>query len=270
MRTELAQHLSTNLISLKALHSFTGKVNHIAGLLVVLRPFLQPLWAALYPGESNAPRGTVWAKQLHPTLKWLESFLEGSLGGITRRFTLDAFLFRGPCVDIGTDASPYGMGGWLSIDGKIVEHFATGISAHDQRKFDVSSYDSVGQQIWEVLAMLVALRLWLPRWANEHINLSVRGDNVGALVLLLKMRPKTAKLAIIAREIALLTIQCPFMPRATHTPGISHVVADQLSRRCEPGKEHMPLHWALQNSQQVTCPARDDSFYKCTLAPSSA
>ena len=49
------------------------------------------------------------------------------------------------------------------------------------------------------MAVLVALKLWSGGFVQQRVSLQGRGDNVGALVLMIKMRPKTAQLAIIAR-----------------------------------------------------------------------
>ena len=40
---DLIRFLSVNLISKKELHSLLGKLSHAAGLLIVLRPFMDPL-----------------------------------------------------------------------------------------------------------------------------------------------------------------------------------------------------------------------------------
>ena len=42
----LLQFKAANLVTKKELHSLLGKLNHAAGLLIVMRPFLDPLWAA--------------------------------------------------------------------------------------------------------------------------------------------------------------------------------------------------------------------------------
>ena len=49
----------TNVVSHKDLRSFVGKANHAAGLLVVIRPFLHAIWAAL-SCTSSAPSNCVW------------------------------------------------------------------------------------------------------------------------------------------------------------------------------------------------------------------
>ena len=88
--------------------------------------------------------------------------------------------------------------------------------------------DSDGQQLWEALAILVAVDIWSPIWSQQRIVLSVKGDNVGALTLLVKMRPSGPMMGIIARELALRLAQLPFPPEATHTPGVAHIIADKL------------------------------------------
>ena len=45
IREDLAKLLKQNAISTKELHSLVGKLWHAAGLLVVMRPLLQALWA---------------------------------------------------------------------------------------------------------------------------------------------------------------------------------------------------------------------------------
>jgi hypothetical protein len=119
---DLERFSMVNIISLKELHSFVGKVNHAAGLLPTLRPFIQPLWAALHDKDfSNAPNGTIWKRQIDQALTWLSVFFRDSAPGIVRRFDLKAFQRIGPTVEVGTDASPWGLGGWLAVDSNIVE-----------------------------------------------------------------------------------------------------------------------------------------------------
>ena len=51
-------------IGKKDLRSLLGKLNHAAGLLMVMRPFMEPLWAA-WAGTSPAHLpGSVWTKQI--------------------------------------------------------------------------------------------------------------------------------------------------------------------------------------------------------------
>jgi hypothetical protein len=273
VRADLKRFLSLNVVSHKELHSLVGKLSHCAGLLITLRPFLQALWAALYAvPTANAPPNTIWTKQIAPTLVWIAAFFDGAVGGIERFFRLDAFLRQGPVVEIGTDASPWGLGGWLSIDGTITHYFACPISAEDQSIYSMPSGCAEGQQLWECLAVLVAIDVWSTQWQQDRIVLKVRGDNIGALTLLLKMRPATPSLAIVARELALKLIELSFPPDAVHTPGVAHVIADKLSRVYAPsgdGSVGPHLHPALLNATQSLVPVRDRRWYRA-LAPEPA
>ena len=59
-------------------------------------------------------------------------------------------------------------------------------------------------------------------------------DNATALTALAKMRRRKPAIGIIARELAMRLAALSFPPYAMHTPGISHVAADALSRGLSP------------------------------------
>ena len=120
-----------NVFSKKELHSLIGKLGHCASLLIIMRPFLEPLWAAIFStGSTKAPINTVWTKQMSTSL---QAFFTAKSSPIARYFWLDAYLRQGAVVEIGTDDSPYGMGGWLTIDGILTNYFATDISTDDEQ-----------------------------------------------------------------------------------------------------------------------------------------
>ena len=61
IKADLEQLMSGNVISHKDLHSLVGKLGHAAGLLIIMRLFLDPLWAALYAANNDgAPPNTLW------------------------------------------------------------------------------------------------------------------------------------------------------------------------------------------------------------------
>ena len=153
---------------------------------------------------------TVWTKQISTSLQWFQAFFTSKPLPIERYFRLDAYLRQGTVVEIGTDASPYGMGGWLTIDGVLTNYFATDISDEDEQIYGCPRGTSNGQQLWEALAILVAVDIWASQWQQHRIILKVRGDNIGALTLLIKMRPDNAKMAIVARGLALRMIELSF------------------------------------------------------------
>ena len=86
-------------------------------------------------------------------------------------------------MEIGTDASPWGLGGWIAIDGKITEYFSSQITQQDVAKFGHEIGSADGQQSWECLAILVAIDIWHAKWAQQRVVLKIKGDNVAALTL---------------------------------------------------------------------------------------
>ena len=116
-----------------------------------------------------------------------------------------------------------GAGGWLSIDGVITQYFASPLTQVDSDKYGLPLADACGQQVWEALAILVAIDLWSDTWKQQRIVLKVKSDNVTALTLLTKMRTSSSTLAIVARELALRLVNLSFPPDAEHTPGAGHV-----------------------------------------------
>ena len=112
IRDDLRRILGQNVTTKKELHSLIGKLGHAAGLLIIMRPVFEPLWAALYStGHTGALHNTVWTKHMASTLRWFEAFFVGKTNHIERFFRLDAYLRTGSVVEIGTGASPWGGGG---------------------------------------------------------------------------------------------------------------------------------------------------------------
>ena len=267
---DIAWMLTVNLISKKNLHSLLGKLGHAAGLLIVIRPYLEPLWGALAaPGTSQMPH-CIYTKQVAVELEFFQKCFKGEGLKVERFFTIDAFNRTGTVVEIGTDASPWGLGGWLLIDQQLHSYFASPITPEDVAKFGFQIGDNKGQQLFEALAILVAVRLWIRHWRQDRIVLKVRGDNVSALMQVVKLRPATPAHAIIARELGLVLVDLSFPPDAEHTPGVAHVLADRLSRVHAPEANGGPpvagtipesLHPAIANAICDTAPIRDNSWY---------
>ena len=64
----LVQFMSLNVVSNKELHSLIGMLNRAAGLLIVMRPFMDPLWAAWAAASPKRHPGCVWVKQIQTEL----------------------------------------------------------------------------------------------------------------------------------------------------------------------------------------------------------
>ena len=214
----------------------------------------------------------LWAKQINVELVWFDVFFSGRGQRIERFFSIDSYNRNGTLVEIGTDASVWGIGGWLSVNGVITQYFASQLTDLDFAKFGFKRGDNKGQQVWEALAVLVAVDLWTSIWTQERIVLKVKSDNVTALTLLTKLRPKAGcpQLAVIARELALRLVDLSFPPDADHVAGAGHVFADALSRVWAPtgrGELTPDLHPAMIDAEEATAPRRDSNFYLLDSKP---
>jgi hypothetical protein len=267
---QVEEALSGNVISRKALQSLAGRANHVASLLHVWRPFLQQLWAALSAPAGAAPNRCVWVKQISVALRWLNVFLNGTSGVLTRSFSLESYMNWGPKFELTLDASPWGLGGILVIDGRVHSYFSSELSPFDFELFGFSKGSPDGQQCWESLCALVALRLFKPFWINKRIQLAVRGDSVAMLTLILKLRPpaQSASLGIISRELALDISEAAYAPDVgVHVPGVANKGADILSREFSPDKAELPQ--MLRSAKRVAVPERDRQYFR-TLSPATA
>ena len=204
LRDLTLEHLRGNIISLVALRSYIGLVNHFATLLFVWRPFLGELWAALYEGDKGhwygAPKNCVWSKQVHSAMRWILAFLSKWSGSIVVRFRRDAFWNKGRNIRIVGDASPWGLGAYLLIDGVILEYYAVEITTALAEFLGTQIGSHRGQQTWEALNLVVALRTWKVHWRAERVSLEIRADSIAALTLVASLRAKGWALSAIARE----------------------------------------------------------------------
>ena len=126
--------------------------------------------------------------------------MRGKKGTIERAFDLEAYRNRGERLYIIVDASPWGLGGVLQVEANLVEYFASPLTEADLKRFDLKLGDPAGQQVWESLGALAALRLWAPRRQNRRVRLTVKGDSTAMLTTVLHMKAGSQRLGLIARE----------------------------------------------------------------------
>ena len=204
-----------NVCTFKGLRTFTGKAQSIASLIYTWRPFVHMLYGALYGPPTDAPPNCLWTRQILIPLHWIQSFLNGSEGNLVRTMTLAAHLRRGQSVTITTDASPYGLGAVLTVDGTIVSCLADTFCEMDKSVLGLNQVlGSEDQQALEALTILIALREWSHHWTATRLVLTIRTDNIAALTMVARMQPRSKQLAIVARELAL------DVSRAMYTPDI--------------------------------------------------
>jgi len=154
----------------------------------------------------------------------------------------------------------------LTADGVITEFFSDALTPQDETRFSHQIGDPRGQQTWECLAVWMAMLIWRAQWQQNRARLEVRSDSVAALTLLLKMKADGAGPAIIAREVALLLAEAPFVPTVcSHTPGLANVVADALSRASAPGPAEWPPQ--LASARRVELPPRAAQLFRAAGRP---
>ena len=208
----LFRSLKTNKIKLKELRSLTGKCNHVASLIWTWKPFLDEMWAATETKrKTNAGYNKIWTKQVAGSLKWLVAFIMRESGEVSRTWSVATHLTPAYDVALVFDASPFGLGAVLYISGLPVAFLMDCLTLHDVKRYGYQIGDHRGQQCWEALAILVALKAWSPLLLGRRFcwKLTVRGDNVTALNLVLRMKSKPGALKSIAKELALLLAASP-------------------------------------------------------------
>ena len=214
-----------------------GKAMNIASLLFCWRPFLSSFWAALAFQDTHAPEGCIWTKQVSVTLLWLKAFLTRECGQIERHFMLDAFFNRHFALEITTDASPWGIGAWVALDGKALAWFADKVTDQDANMLERELGSHLAQQAFEALAILVAVRHWRHLWRRRRVSLRIRSDNVGALTVTSSLKGRGHALTLVSRELAFEFGSCEYAPDVIeHLPGVANTTADVLSRRFDPSK----------------------------------
>ena len=147
-----------------ALASLAGKLNFVAGLIDVLRPFLTPFWATLYSPPQSATsgrrlKGSIAVRRFRHALRRFHAFLTRVRNTITREILL---VTPGP-IDLHfiVDTSPWGLGSVELLEGTRPHRWYTSLMSRlDLLRFNARIGVSDYNTRWEALAILVALRLW--------------------------------------------------------------------------------------------------------------
>ena len=195
------------------------------------------------------------------TLLWLRAFVSRITGSLTIVYTIEAHLGRGEDLRIVGGASPWGLGAYLMRGTSIVAWYATAIGDFEAvlMKHEIGSH--CGQQVWEAMNLLIALRTWKCHWSRVRVKLEVRADNVAALTLVASLRGRGFALNLIARELALDLGDGSFRPDVcSHSPGAASKIADALSLKVQPGAR-FEVPALLHNVKAVVVPMRIAEFF---------
>lgn len=266
----IGQFWVRNMLRVKEVRSFAGKVANVARLILGWRPFLFELWGALSAAEEARSR-RVWTKQIRPALAWFRAFLHSESIGMQRTFRLVSYKGHADTICITLDASPFGMGAYISRDRVPLEWFAIAVSEDDMRILGYDTGDSAGQQAWECLCGLICLRIWAHFWLEDRTALRVRGDNGALLAMVADFKTSGPGTNVVGRELALVMARGCYKPTvASHLPGIANVISDLLSRRFQDKySQDWSPHPFLDGAVEVFPERRCESWYE-TLVPPGA
>ena len=147
--------------------------------------------------------------------------------------------------------------------GRIVGWFMDAVTDGDLNFLKLKR-DAAAQQALEALAVLVGMRLWKDWWAQRRCAVALRGDNMTALTMALTLRAPKGPVKRIARELALDYSEAAFEPMfAEHVAGVSHVLADLLSRRHDSAHQRgWQLPALLCDVARAPAPLRGASFWR--------
>jgi len=109
-------------------------------------------------------------------------------------------------------------------------------------RFKATVGDCKFNTVWEGLALLIAVRLWLPN-LGFTARVRCKSDNQGALHMLAKGKARSPDMNVLAREFAIdQALQVYRLSWLKHIPGLTNLEADALSRL------HAPIPSAIPSS----------------------
>ena len=126
---------------------------------------MKDIWAALSANDThstNAPAQCVWTKKRVSSLSWLLAFItrQKRIMSSTLSYNI-CFGFTFPVL-ITPDASIWGYGGWISVNGKAIAYFSEIVSKDEEIVLELKRGEPESQQGFEAIVLLIAVRFRLP------------------------------------------------------------------------------------------------------------
>ena len=252
------------MVPLHLLQYAVGVLGWLSSAIPLARPWLAMLWAVITQQRdpvrptTRRRKGLVFVKQINNALKWLKALLMLD----DRRFGLckvHTWLPVQRAILIQTDASPFGLGGICGLGGKLIAYFTDHLQDEDFALVGSARGNPAFQSEYEMLAVLVALRVFRPYiWQSKANVLILRGDNTSVLSAAFTYKSSSPLMTQITAEVSLelelLGLRHVF---PQHVPGVLNKIADKLSR---PHVERIPEE--LSCCVQCNVPRRPRSFYR--------
>ena len=123
LKSKVQTYLRRPVIGRRQLQSLAGALSFVAGLVPLMRPFLNSLWAALATNDGpKQTRNVVHVRRIGIALQWIDALLGEKAAPFTR--VVRAFRQETKCIII-TDASTRGLGAIMIVGDRPVEFFST-------------------------------------------------------------------------------------------------------------------------------------------------
>ena len=257
--------LTMTAIPLRDIRKLTGGLAWLSGVVLWIRAFVAPLWAAIAETarwEGPPELATVGQRQVRHALRWLRLFLTEQRDSLTKKIPTVPRAIE-YMVQIVTDACPWGLGGVLLVNQLPVTWFATEVNGVDERVLGIRKGDCAGQAALEALALLVGLREWAAHWKEEPTQILARSDSLAALGSLLKVSSSAANLNVIMQELALDISDGTYeVELVGHIPAALNGWADSLSRLWAPPPETKVVPAALLVVPRTEVAARNSTWWR--------
>ena len=167
------------------------------------------------------------------------------------------------------DASPWGMGAVLLVDGVRTAWMASEWTDYDYEVLDTVAGPE-GQDLFEALALLVAMRTWVPMWSEIPTTIVVQSDSLAALGSAAKLGSSIPHMNLIVRELALEFAEGTFeVELYGHVPGHLNVEADALSRLTDPNQAKV-VPESLATVPRTPVAQRTAAWWRTRSAPTAS
>ena len=162
-----------------------------------------------------------------------------------------------------------GHGAVLLVDGVRVAWMADAWTWFDYEVLETDAGPE-GQALFEALALLIAMRVWVPMWCEIPTTIVVQSDSLAALGSAAKLGSSIPQMNLIVRELALEMAEGTFeVVLYGHVPGHLNVEADALSRLTDPNLAKT-VPEPLWDVTRTAVPQRTAAWWRTRSAPSAS